>query len=29
VEAALQVNPNQPEVQAWKAQILAAQSVKR
>ena len=29
VEAALQVNPNQPEIQAWKAQILAAQSVKR
>lgn len=26
VEAALQVNPNQPEVQAWRTQILAAQS---
>lgn len=26
VEAALQVNPNQPEVKAWRTQILAAQS---
>ena len=26
VEAALQVNPNQPAVQAWRTQILAAQS---